>query len=383
MKKILILLLLLSQNHSFGQKSLSTNIACSYYGEHLNNSIYTFPCDNEAKSALKRITDASGLPSNFRLVAGNVPNACAVIYYNKAINGFDRYIIYNQTFMEKANRTINDWASLSILAHEVGHHLSGHSLQSTGSRPELELEADKFSGFILKTLGASLEDAQSAINSLVSEEGSLTHPPKSARLAAIANGWYSTSNNKQQKFVARPNALFLGESSQKVYAIKKAEGLKLISEKGYEFIKSEYELSNASGDVTIIWFPNYNSYGYINNYSEIPLNKPYECKFGNAPIKLDGKFISGRALLVTTAAGDYDILFDGESVSQKAKYSHTTESSLSPLERSYFDTDKILTDYYSFNDGLHNYLIGINVESIKKSIKKGITEIHMAKEEIQ
>lgn len=215
--------MLFVNNYCLGQKRISANIACSYFGERLSNNIYTFPSDDQARNALKKITDAAGLPGNFTLVAGDVPNACAVILFNLAKNGFDRYIIYNQTFMDKANRTINDWASLSILAHEVGHHLSGHSLQNSGSRPELELEADKFSGFILRVLGASLENLQSAINSLGEIENSSTHPKKSARLAAIANGWYSSTNqnSNQKKFANRPNSLFSDKKSEGVFAIKK------------------------------------------------------------------------------------------------------------------------------------------------------------------
>lgn len=158
--------------------------ACSYYGENTSSNVYTFNADNDALSTLKLITEASGLASNFKMMAANVPNAAAVIF-----NG-ERYILYNQTFMYNINKKINYWASFSILAHELGHHLNGHSLKTGGSRPSIEIEADNFSGFILAKLGATLKDAQSAINLLVTEEGSFTHPGRSERLAAIANGWY-------------------------------------------------------------------------------------------------------------------------------------------------------------------------------------------------
>lgn len=189
MKKILnafvFHLLFLFSAHT--QTKLNISTACSYYGEKTPTSVYTFSSDSEAVNALKQITDASGLSANFNLVAANVPNAAAVIFENQ------RYILYNQTFMYNISQRINYWASLSILAHEVGHHLNGHSLMPGGSRPSIELEADKFSGFILAKLGASLFEAQSAINTLGSENGSLTHPAKSARLAAIANGWHQNS----------------------------------------------------------------------------------------------------------------------------------------------------------------------------------------------
>jgi hypothetical protein len=209
MRKTLLIILLVAISTSFvySQAKLSINYACSYYGEKTPTSVYTFSSDNEAQSALKQIADASGLSTNFKLVAADVPNAAAVIFNNS------RYILYNQTFMYNISQRTNYWASISILAHEVGHHLNGHSLTPGGSRPSLELEADKFSGFILAKLGANLKESQSAINALVSETGSITHPGKSARLAAIANGWYQNSSNSGlgmptvKNNVNRPNDL--------------------------------------------------------------------------------------------------------------------------------------------------------------------------------
>ena len=184
---------------SFSQNKITINKSCSYYGEKPPTDIYTFSSDGEAQSILNMILSASGLSSNFKLVAGDVPNAAAVILLNPSTKEPERYIIYNQTFMYNIEKRINYWASVSILAHEIGHHLNGHSLMPGGSRPSLELEADKFSGFVLATLGANLMETQAAINNLVSEEGSLTHPPKSARLAAIANGWYESTSSKKNK----------------------------------------------------------------------------------------------------------------------------------------------------------------------------------------
>ncbi len=190
MVRLLLAFLFLGvSSESICQKKLSLAAVCSYYGEKTPSSAYAFNSDREAEEALKMITDASGLSPNFTLLAANVPNASALVMYN------ERYILYNQTFMYNIRQKINYWASISILAHEVGHHLNGHSLQPGGSRPNLELQADKFSGFILAKLGANLDEAQSAIHALIPEEGSLTHPGRSSRLAAIANGWYQANGN--------------------------------------------------------------------------------------------------------------------------------------------------------------------------------------------
>jgi hypothetical protein len=148
---------------SYSQNKISINKSCSYYGEKTPTIVYTFSSDGEAQSILSMILSASGLSSNFKLVAGDVPNAAAVILLNPSTKEPERYIIYNQTFMYNIEKRINYWASVSILAHEIGHHLNGHSLMPGGSRPSLELEADKFSGFVLATLGANLDCVRNII----------------------------------------------------------------------------------------------------------------------------------------------------------------------------------------------------------------------------
>ncbi len=164
---------------------LNPENSCSYYAETITDPVYGFASSNEAQSAIDRIVGEVGLKPNFEIKAGNVPNAVATIHEGK------RLIIYSQDFLHKlTNRTGDNWPSLSILAHEIGHHLNGHTITDGGSRPKLELEADEFSGFVLARLGASLEQAQKAIAIHGGEKGSHTHPPRSARLEAIAVGWY-------------------------------------------------------------------------------------------------------------------------------------------------------------------------------------------------
>ena len=137
-----------------------------------------------ARDIVKEIIDVVGLKPRFELRAANIENAAAVIY-----NG-NRYILYNEDFLAAINNAVRtDWAGVSILAHEIGHHLNGHTLARSGSNPADELEADEFSGFVLRKMGASLAEAQAAINLLSEERTSSTHPGRNYRLAAISKGW--------------------------------------------------------------------------------------------------------------------------------------------------------------------------------------------------
>lgn len=157
---------------------------CSYYGETITGDIHAFKPDASAEAVIKNIMSIIGLKANFELRAANVPNAAAVILKGK------RYILYNPEFMQNINAvTGSNWAAVSILAHEIGHHLNGHTLDNVGSRPQTELDADEFSGFVLRKLGASLEDAQAVMEKIASIRGSHSHPARQERLIAIAAGW--------------------------------------------------------------------------------------------------------------------------------------------------------------------------------------------------
>ena len=170
--------------HSQVFDKLPVGHSCSYFGEPVPHSVHTFSSDKEAEGVIRKIVAASGLVQNFVVRSAGVPNAAATIRRDK------RFILYNQYFMRKMKKaTGSPWAAVSIMAHEIGHHLNGHTLDNRGSRPSIELEADYYSGFILQKLGGTLDQARIAMTRLGSETGSSTHPPKRDRLAAITNGW--------------------------------------------------------------------------------------------------------------------------------------------------------------------------------------------------
>jgi ribosomal protein S19 len=158
---------------------------CNYYGETSAKAIYMSPAGASAEKVVQDIMSVIGLRANFELRAStDIPTAAAVIKKGS------RYILYNPKFMNNIiSATGNKWTAVSIMAHEIGHHLNGHTLDSETSKPATELEADEFSGFVLQKMGASLTDAQAAMAAIASLKGSHSHPPKNQRLSAIATGW--------------------------------------------------------------------------------------------------------------------------------------------------------------------------------------------------
>lgn len=148
-----------------------------------------FSSISEARNIISDIMNVVGQPQNFKVMSTTqVDNAAAVVYQGQ------RYILYNPSFINKLDNVANDkWASISVVAHEIGHHLLGHTLDGRGSQHPKELGADEFSGAALHKLGATLQQAQLAMQLISSPNASATHPGQRERLSAIAKGWGSTS----------------------------------------------------------------------------------------------------------------------------------------------------------------------------------------------
>jgi predicted HD phosphohydrolase len=157
---------------------------------------------DNAKDVIEQIIDVVGLKPNFEVRAARIDNAAAVIYGGK------RYILYNPNFFNSLTKSTGTrWAAVSVLAHEIGHHLDGHTLSQIGSEPKSELEADEFSGFVLRKMGASLTQAQAAMKTAATQRATSTHPAQYDRLTAIANGWNKADAQiAGKKFEPKKNA---------------------------------------------------------------------------------------------------------------------------------------------------------------------------------
>ena len=190
MKK-LILLLLIVPFVSFGQTKEELQLC-------LFAQANSFSLDNEAENALDRILGVIGASKNFVLTpCSEINNALATSY--KGI----RYILYDKAFMRLINSRTNDWSSLTILAHEVGHHINGHALdltmyagglveaKSLAAGRKQELEADEFAAFVMAKLGAPLNQVENTIALISSDKDDTysTHPSKSKRLNAVRKGY--------------------------------------------------------------------------------------------------------------------------------------------------------------------------------------------------
>lgn len=169
---------------------------CGFIVPPRNKLKTNFKSVYEARDILKSMLDTIQWKENFSIREQNgIQNAYATIINNA------RWIIYDNNFLEDIDAyTSTKWASISVLAHEMGHHYYNHVVTSSGSTPPKEIEADAFSGFMMARLGATLPQSVAAIQAIASDKASSSHPAKKDRVNAITKGWNSekvktTTNN--------------------------------------------------------------------------------------------------------------------------------------------------------------------------------------------
>jgi hypothetical protein len=141
--------------------------------------------DSQVDLVIEDICAHIGLTCNFDVFPARIPNATAYMIDGK------RVVMYNPEFIDKVQRGKGQpsWETLSVLVHEIGHHLLGHMFVQDGNFPARELEADKFSGFLLYRMGATLKEAQANIRTMAQEKETSSHPGRSRRLVAVEQGW--------------------------------------------------------------------------------------------------------------------------------------------------------------------------------------------------
>lgn len=199
----------------FGQKSNDSSALKLCVAIQSNN----FTTNAEAEDAVNKILSVIGTSQKPVLQScSNINNAVAAVYKGQ------RYILYDTDFMNSLTEGTNKyWSNMFILAHEVGHHINGHSLdiilyandvidpKSLEEKRRQELEADEFAGFVLAKLGASLSQTSDVISNLprIFNENTSTHPTKEKRIASIKKGHKNGSYKVNKKITTstKPNRI--------------------------------------------------------------------------------------------------------------------------------------------------------------------------------
>lgn len=159
-----------------GENETSTSIETDDFQDNTQ-----FKQDIAAYKTVVNIIRETGLAQNFVILPGNVKNVVAYVQDN------ERILEYNPEFMTQLEGDTN-WHGISVLAREIGHHLSHHELKNGTSTIAEDLEADRYAGFVLQKMGASLDEAIQALENLNANEKN-KGASVNARISALTQGW--------------------------------------------------------------------------------------------------------------------------------------------------------------------------------------------------
>ena len=135
-------------------------------------------------NAYKTVVDVireTGLAQNFIIIPGDVDDVIAYIENN------ERVLSYNPNFMKQVQNDSN-WVGISVLARQIGHHLGNHELKNGKPNAEEELDADRYAGFVLQKMGATMQDAIHALEEGLKDKTDFT-VNKNKRIAALVEGF--------------------------------------------------------------------------------------------------------------------------------------------------------------------------------------------------
>ncbi len=227
--KILLALLIFSSINNY---TFSQDLKMCAYRDYLTEAEIQKACgfnsymsNQKAEQVVDNILSNVGLFRNFIIKeCPDISNAVAATV-KSSLGSFERYIIYDKAFLDRVSGvTGTDWSAISIMAHEIGHHLNGHTLTEGIGNHQAELQADEFSGFVLAKMGASLEQSLGAIKQYGNVTSTNSHPNKNLRIKSISEGWNKANkvNNGNLKITNNSNIdLYEYDEKQMKYFLNK------------------------------------------------------------------------------------------------------------------------------------------------------------------
>lgn len=244
------------------------------YSESENESIFidclTHKKENQTNNIISEITKVSNISDNFTLINCNqLQNACAVI---NPLNNNKRYILFDYNYFK--NIYHDEAASVFILAHEVGHHINGHTIptnESIGEKRTKELEADYFAGSIMYKLGYSENRVLSILNKLPDTDDQYsTHPSRNLRLEYALKGYFSEKSRIYS----------IVEESEKKQSDK---FYKELNHQKYIDLKLNLNKFDLSGDMKYLNIAEYliDQIQFENNSSDLDITKAFIYKYSN------------------------------------------------------------------------------------------------------
>jgi len=181
-----VTLLLAFAGYCLGQEITNVEGLCLFDSDEMKESLYTFPPDKRSLNLFNELLAKSGKQLRVKIRAANVPQVGA------AEHGNERLLLYNQFVLEQFEKEdTKNWQVLAVIAHQIGHHANNHAfVLEDRMRTEIEIEADRFAGYLLFRLGAAISDIEALHKFLDSQHQNPRFPLPRVRLDAFIEGWH-------------------------------------------------------------------------------------------------------------------------------------------------------------------------------------------------
>lgn len=163
----------------------------SYNATVLSHSIGIWKSTTKYDSLIRDVMTIIGIPnSDIEIRATNSFGAFSVITRDCR----RRLFLFNESFFDSVFTKTKSYNCIkSICFHEIAHHFYRHPLKSKWEAHVHELEADRYSGFQMRIIGATLEESIAAMEHFGNESDSPSHPGKEKRIAEIKAGYIDAS----------------------------------------------------------------------------------------------------------------------------------------------------------------------------------------------
>ena len=152
----------------------------------------------KGQAIVDQILKSINIPdANFEIkTCRKINNAAAIIWNGK------RVILYDDHYLQSLKGDADYWFFLFVFAHEIGHHLNGHTLEEKRSNYESridELECDRFAGAIIKHLGGDKKNIKSALNRIPHPtSNNSSHPTFKDRLSSAIEGFNDVASHEKK-----------------------------------------------------------------------------------------------------------------------------------------------------------------------------------------
>lgn len=250
---------LLLQFYAFCQHTLCTHNNYNVDDELLSNSNYSLVLNKKADQYIQDMLEVAGLPMNF--VVQKIPYIKNAIAYMDSTG--TRYILYDNKFLNSLVSDSTNTEFVTVLSHEIGHHLAGHTLnlenyfnpdsceywcnpssnkysvkkkvsfcsEYLSNSRKNETEADVIAGYLMARLNYDISNVKNTFNQLPSvlDEKLSTHPSLQTRISSIDRG-YAIAKEKNHSLTSLLMKIRKDSIQIKLKYIERAEKKRLIDQ---------------------------------------------------------------------------------------------------------------------------------------------------------